>query len=99
MPAEIPTELPDFERMVSARFHETKVHEDDMGVVAGVMGVQPSHCNNALCPDKCPSVWLTVRLEGQTLDIRFDADVAVGLSALILHAAHVADPSLKEGAN
>lgn len=94
-----PHDMPDFETMVSAVFRESSVNHTNMHIPAGRMGVQPSRCDNPACEDHCPSVWLTVRLPEKTLDLQFDAHIAVGLASIILHAAHVADPKLKEGAN
>jgi Fe-S-cluster-containing hydrogenase component 2 len=91
--------MPDFETMGLARFEMSRVDTALMEVPAGNIGVQPSHCDNPDCEDHCPSVWITVRLELQTLHIRLDAKCAAGVAAMMLHSAHVADPSLKDGAN
>lgn len=99
MPITPPHDMPDFEKMASARFCEARVITEDFIMPPGRLGVQPSRCSNPNCEDGCPSVWLQVQLDEQALDIRIDAHIAVVLAALILHSAHFADPKLKEGAN
>lgn len=97
---QIPEKMPDFDTAVSAAYETCDMLIGDYhGIGPGRVVIQPRRCNNPECDTGCLGVTMSVTTAGFTLEVELEAGIAVGLASLILHAAHVADPSLKEGAN
>lgn len=95
-----PRQLPDFDTAVGARYWDVHVSNDHQNIPGNMVAVAPRRCDNPSCDTGCPGVAMIVRVgDGQTVEVQFDAEVALHLSTMIAHSAILADPKLKEGAN